>query len=83
MYGYSMKFITLIQAMYDTAFFSVQINGYVAGPLPIQCSLRQDCLMSMQIFALGSNPLISLLERHRTDIKNWKSDSENRDGGLR
>jgi hypothetical protein len=32
-----MKFMTLIQAMYDKAFSSVQIKGYVAGPFPIQC----------------------------------------------
>jgi len=35
-YDYNMKFITLIPA-----FFSAQINGYDAGPLPIQCSLGQ------------------------------------------
>ena len=46
MYGYSMK------AMYDKSFLSVQTNGYVAEPLPIQCSVRPDCLMSMLIFAL-------------------------------
>lgn len=58
-YGSGMKFITLIQVMYDKAFPSVQIKGYVVGPFPIQCSMRQGCPMSMLLFALVLKPLIS------------------------
>ena len=67
--GYSMKFITLIQAIYDKAFSSVQINGYVAGPFSIQSSVRQGYPVSMLLFALVLNPLICLLERHLTGIR--------------
>jgi len=34
-----MKIIPLMQAIYDKALSSVQINGYVAGPFTIQCSV--------------------------------------------
>ena len=33
-----MDIIPLMQAIYDKAFISVQINGYVAGPFSIKCS---------------------------------------------
>jgi hypothetical protein len=61
-----MRIITLIQTMPDKAFSSVQIKGYVAGPFPVHCSMRQGCPMSMLLFALVLNPLIYMLERHLT-----------------
>jgi hypothetical protein len=59
-YGYSMKFITLIQTLWYKTFFSVQINGYIARPFPTRCSVTQSHPMSMILFALISNPLICL-----------------------
>lgn len=59
-----MTFITLIQAMYDKALSSVQIKDNVAGPFPIQCSVRQGCPVTMLLFALVLNPLMYMLERH-------------------
>ena len=67
---YSMRFITLTQAMYDQAFSSDQINGYVPGPIPIRCSVSQGCPMSMLLFALVLNQLLYLLERNLTGIRN-------------
>jgi len=64
-----MKFITLIQAMYDMAYSSVHINGYFARPFPIQCSVTQGWPMGMIIFGLVLNPLIYLLERHLTGFR--------------
>jgi len=64
-----MKFITLMQEMYNNAFSSVQIKGYVAGPFPMQCSVRQDCPTSMLLFAVVLNPLIHTLERRLTGSK--------------
>jgi len=61
-----MKFITLIQTMYDNAFSSVQTKGYVAGPFPIKCSMRQGCPIKIILFAFVLNPLIYILERHLT-----------------
>jgi len=66
MLWFGTKFITLIQATYDKAFSSVQIKGYVAGPFPIQCSVRQGCPVSMILFALVLNPLIYVLKRDLT-----------------
>jgi hypothetical protein len=48
-----MKFITLIQAMYDKAFSSVQIKSYVAGPFPLQRSVRQGCPVSNATIRFG------------------------------
>ena len=68
-YGYSMRFTTLIQAMYDQAFSSLQNNGYVAGPFPIRCSVRQGRPISMLLFAFMLTPLLYLLERNLTGIR--------------
>jgi len=64
--GSGLKFITLIQETYDKVFSSVQIKGYVAGPFPIQCSMRQYCPVSKLLFAVVLNPLIHMLERRLT-----------------
>jgi hypothetical protein len=55
--------------MYDQAFSTIQINGHLAGPFPVRCSVRQDCPMSMLLFALILNPLLGLLERNLTGIR--------------
>jgi hypothetical protein len=54
--------------MYDQAFSSVQINGHLAEPFPVQCSVRQGCPMGMLLFALILNPLLCLPERNLTGI---------------
>ena len=64
-----MKFITFIQAIYDKAFCSGQINGYVAGPFRIQRRITQGCPMSMLLFALVLNQLLCLLEPHRRGFR--------------
>jgi len=64
-----MKFITLIQTIYDKGFSSAQINSDFAEPFPIQCSVRQGCPMSLILFSLVLNPLMYLLERHLTGIR--------------
>jgi len=66
--------------MYEKAFFSVQINGYVSEPLPIQCSLR-DLSNERANIPFGFKFAYKPVERHLTSIKNWTSHSENRDGG--
>jgi hypothetical protein len=67
-YGYSLKFIRLIKAIYK-AFSLVQINGYIAGPFPAQCSIRQGCPLSMLLFTVALNPLIYSLHRHFITIR--------------
>jgi hypothetical protein len=51
-YGISDCDITGIKNLHAKATSSVQINGYISGPIPIQCSIRQGCPMSMQLYAL-------------------------------
>jgi len=53
--------ITGIKNLYAKATSSVQINGYISGPTPIQCSIRQGCPMSMQLYVLCLHPLLTLL----------------------
>jgi hypothetical protein len=68
-YGYSLKFIRLIKAIYDKAFSLVQINGYIAGPFPAQCSMRQGFSLYLLLFAVALNPSICPLDRNFTTIQ--------------
>jgi hypothetical protein len=67
--GFCERFITLIRQMYDQATSSVQINGHLTGPIPIPCSVRQRCPMSMLLFALSLNPMLHVLEQNLTGIR--------------
>jgi hypothetical protein len=55
--------------MYENASSSVQINGYIAGPIPIHCSKRQGCPMSMTVFAMCIDPLLRMLEQNLFGIQ--------------
>jgi hypothetical protein len=61
--GFSDCFIDRIRGMYEGAASSVQINGHIAGPIPIQCSVRKTCPMSMILFALCVDPFLRILEQ--------------------
>jgi hypothetical protein len=54
--------------MYKGAAFFVQINDHIAGPIPIQCSVRQGYPMNMKLFALCVDPLLRILEQKLPDI---------------
>jgi len=58
---YSDAFIERIKHMYNNATFVVQINGHFSGPVPIHCSVRQECPLSMTLFALCLNPVFHRL----------------------
>jgi len=60
-YGISDYVITGIKNLYAKATSSVLINGHIARPIPINCSIRQGCPMSMLLYALCLNPLLTLL----------------------
>ena len=53
---------------YDKAVSFVQINGNIAGPISIRCEIRQGCPMSMVLFALCINYLISVLEQNLSGV---------------
>jgi RNA-binding protein YlmH len=46
-YGISPWFIERIKDLYENATASVEINGNLAGPIPIKCAVRQSCPLSM------------------------------------
>ena len=68
-YGFSDAFVERIKHMYNNATSVVQLNGHLSAPLPIQCSVRQECPLSMILFALCLNPLIHSLQKHLNGIR--------------
>jgi hypothetical protein len=52
-YGIIPWFIDRIHALYEHVTTSVQINGALAEPIPIQSTIRQGCLLSMVLYALS------------------------------
>ena len=61
-YGIRQEFIDLLRAMYSDVTALVQINDTLAGPIPIQCGVRQSCSLSMALYALCLHPLLSTLD---------------------
>jgi hypothetical protein len=61
-YGLSDWFIDRLKSLYENAVSSVQTIGQIAGPIPIRCSVRQGCHMSMVLFALCLSTLLRLLK---------------------
>ena len=54
--------------MYEHATTSIQINGDLAGPIPIQSAVKQGCPLSMTLYALCVHPLLRTLEDQLTGI---------------
>ena len=67
-YGLSAWFIDRIRSIYEHATTSIQINGALAGPIPIQSAVRQGCPLSMALYALCLHPLLRTLEDRLTGI---------------
>jgi hypothetical protein len=55
-HGISEECITKIKTLYNDATASVQINGHITSPFPLNSSIRQGCPLSMQLYALYLNP---------------------------
>jgi len=60
-YGFSTTFQHRISRMYERATSHVQVNGYVSKPVHINCSVRQGCPLSMLLFMICLDPLLSQL----------------------
>ena len=58
-----------IQALYDQANASVQLNGSLAGSIPIRSGVRQCCSLSVALYALCLHTFISALEDSLPSIK--------------
>jgi hypothetical protein len=72
-YGLSDWFVDRVKSMYENTVSSVQINGHIAGPIPIRCSIRQGCPMSIVRFALCINPFLKLLEKSLAGVRLGRS----------
>jgi len=68
-YGICPWFIDHIKDLYENATASVQINGKLAGPIPIRCAIRQGCPLSMLLYALCLHPLLLMLENKLPGIQ--------------
>jgi hypothetical protein len=68
-YGFSERFQQRIKSMYEGATSSVQINGHISSSVPIKCSIRQGCPLSMQLFVLCLNPLLCVLDEKLNGIR--------------
>jgi hypothetical protein len=55
--------------MYQDATSSILINGHTTSKIPINCSVRQGCPMSMLLFAICIDPLIRALANNLPKIK--------------
>jgi len=51
-YGFSSKFRHRLMRMYSNAKSSIQVNGHISRPIPIKCSVRQGCPLSVLLFTM-------------------------------
>jgi len=70
-HGFSEHFLRRIRNVLvcDKAISSVQKNGFRSKPIPIKSSVRQGCLLSMLLYAICLNPLLSTLDKHPTGLR--------------
>ena len=55
--------------MYTDVTSVVQVNGNTSRPIPIHCSIRQGCPLSMALFTLCLKPLLHHLDQHLQGIQ--------------
>jgi hypothetical protein len=72
-YGFSTWFQRCIWQIYESATSSVQVNGHVSGLIPIKCSTRQGCPLSMLLFTLCLDPLLRKLDEDLNDHRPARS----------
>jgi hypothetical protein len=61
-YGFNERFIASIRMMYEDATSAVQVHGHLSATIPIQCGVRQECPLSMILFALCLDPLLPYMD---------------------
>jgi hypothetical protein len=67
-HGFSQNFRRRIQRIYEQVTFLVHVSGYIAKPLPINCSIRQGCALIMLLFTLCFDPLLRTLHDRLTEF---------------
>jgi hypothetical protein len=63
MYGYHDQAIGLERSLFKNTTFKIQINGSRSGPIPIRCSVRLGCPLSMLLFILALNSLLYRIDK--------------------
>jgi len=48
--------------MYSNATSSIQVNGHISSRIPIKCSIRQGCALSLLLFTTCLNPLLYMID---------------------
>ena len=61
-YGISPLFIDPIHSLYEHATASLQINGTLAGPIPILSAIIQGCPFRMALSAVSVHPFLRTLQ---------------------
>ena len=51
-YGFSSKFRKRLMRMYSNATSSIQVNGHISSFIPIKCSIRHWCPLSIVLFTM-------------------------------
>jgi hypothetical protein len=54
--------------MYQNTTSSIQINGHTTSKIPINCSVRHGCPLSMMLFSICIDPLVRTLTDNSQDI---------------
>lgn len=83
LFGFKGIFSTCLRNIYLSAKTQVLINGFISKKIEIKRSVRQGCPLSMLLFALALEPLISNLQirlagisigQHRLQVFNYADD---------
>ena len=72
-YGFSDQMQNRIRKLYANLTSAVKINGHVSQQIPINCSIRQGCPLSMQLYAICLDPLLQALDAIMTGSRTGRS----------
>ena len=50
--------------MHSNATTFTQVNGHISSPIPIKCSIRQGCPLSMLLFTMFLNPQLCMIDEN-------------------
>jgi exonuclease III len=68
-FGFSEQFIEILQWLYRGAGSKILVNGFMTRKIPITCSVRQGCPLSMILFVLFIEPLIRAIDETVTAVR--------------
>jgi exonuclease III len=68
-HNFSKKMVRRIQSIYENASSVIQMNGTTTKNIPLRCSVRQGCPLSMLVFTMCINPLLQRLDQCLSGVK--------------